>query len=98
MAAMNTDTSAFRTCLRAPIHEIAEAAHLLDEAVSAHLAGRVKVAEDLISKANMPAIRDWTESIWGHKSNGLKHGGRQQLKNAPCISATVSIAGSVEYL
>jgi len=22
----------------------------------------------LISKANMPAIRDWTESIWGHNS------------------------------
>ena len=70
---MTTEISAFRTCLRDPIPEIAEAAHLLDEGVSAHLAGRSKAAEDLISQANMPAIRDWTESIWGKKSPHVRY-------------------------
>jgi 5-methylcytosine-specific restriction endonuclease McrA len=59
---------AFRSCLREPIPEIAEAAHYLDEAVAAHLSGQSDVAEELIRRANMPVIRDWTESLWGSNS------------------------------
>jgi hypothetical protein len=57
-----------RLCLRDPIAEIADAARYLDAAISAHLAGRVDLAESLIRLADMPVIRDWTESLWGTAS------------------------------
>src|SRR5262245_56913560 len=61
---------AFRTCLRDPIPEIAEVARYLDEAVAAHLNKNFALADELIRRANMPAIREWVESIWG-KNTGL---------------------------
>ena len=57
-----------RRCLREPIPEIIEAARLLDAAVSAHLVVKPLLAKELISLANMEAIRSWTESIWGANS------------------------------
>ena len=54
-----------RLCLREPIPEIGDAARYLDDAVSAHLAGRHDLAESLIRLADMPVIREWTESLWG---------------------------------
>lgn len=54
-----------RNCLRDPISEIFDAAKFLDEAVSAHAAGEHKLAAALIRAADMPKIRDWSESIWG---------------------------------
>jgi len=70
---MKTEKLAFRSCLREPIPEIAEAAQYLDEAMSAHLAGRSDLAEELIRRANMPAIREWTESLWGSNSPYVKY-------------------------
>ncbi len=40
----------------------------MDEAVSAHLARHSDSAEALIRRANMPVIREWTESLWGSNS------------------------------
>ncbi|MEO6785121.1 MAG: HNH endonuclease [Chthoniobacteraceae bacterium] len=57
-----------RPYLREPIPEIAEAARYLDEAVTAHLAGRFDLADELIRRTNTKAIRDWTESLWGTSS------------------------------
>lgn len=57
-----------RKCLRDPIPEIAEASRLLDEAVTAHLAGNSETAANLFRRADMPVIREWTESIWGKNS------------------------------
>jgi hypothetical protein len=54
-----------RRCFREPATEIFHAAHLLDRAVGAHLAGDHLAAAKLISSANMPAVRAWTESLWG---------------------------------
>lgn len=54
-----------KSCLKEPIPEIFEAAQLLNEAANAHLKGDSKLTEQLILKADMPVIRDWTESIWG---------------------------------
>lgn len=54
-----------KLCLREPVPEIFEAAQLLSDAVSAHHAGQREKASDLIRRANMPAIREWTESLWG---------------------------------
>jgi len=62
-----------RPCLREPIPEIAEAARYLEEAVSAHLIGRADMAEDWIRRADMPAIREWTESLWGSNSPYVKY-------------------------
>jgi hypothetical protein len=61
-----------RTCLRDPIPQIIEAACLLDEAVTAHLEGRRDDADQLIRRANMRAIRDWVESIWGKNTGFLQ--------------------------
>jgi hypothetical protein len=57
-----------RPFLREPIPEIAIAAQLLEEGVSAHIANQPKVAERLINMANLPVIREWTESLWGKAS------------------------------
>lgn len=61
-----------KSCFRHPIPEIYDAAKYLDAAVSAHLAGNKKMAESLIKLADMPVIREWTESIWGKASPYVK--------------------------
>jgi len=48
-----------------PIPEIFEAARLLDEAVTAHVAGDRAKADQLIRAADLPEITAWTESLWG---------------------------------
>ena len=57
-----------RRCLREPIPEIADAARLLNAAVSAHLMGRSQLAGELIRAADIPAITDFGESLWGSSS------------------------------
>jgi hypothetical protein len=79
---MNESPHALRTCLRAPIPEIAHAAGLLDKAVSAHLAGNFELAAQLINASNLPAVRAWTESLWGAKS---EYAPKKSLKNAPAV-------------
>lgn len=54
-----------RRCMREPIAEIFHAAFLLDRAVGAHLAKDYASASSLFRSADMPAIRAWTESLWG---------------------------------
>jgi hypothetical protein len=60
--------STYRICLRDPIPEISDAARYLDAATSAHMGGQLKIAEELIRLADMPVIREWTESIWANDS------------------------------
>lgn len=57
-----------RTCLRDPIPEIFDAARYLDAAVTAHLRGNHELAEQLIREAEIPEVREWTESLWGANS------------------------------
>lgn len=57
-----------RFCFREPIPEIQDAARLLDAAVTAHGLGRHDLADELIRLADMPVLRDYTESLWGAKS------------------------------
>lgn len=68
MTTKQTDFARGRVCLRQPIPEIVDAARYLDAAVSAHHAGRPDLAEELIRLADMPIIREWTDSIWGKNS------------------------------
>lgn len=65
---MNGIPQQARTCLRPPIPQIEQAATCLDAAATAHLEGRRARAAQLINEANMDAVRDWTESLWGRKS------------------------------
>jgi 5-methylcytosine-specific restriction endonuclease McrA len=69
---MIDEPNSFRTCLREPIPEIADAARYLDTAVTAHLTGDSDLAATLIRLADMPAIREWTESLWGKNSPFVK--------------------------
>lgn len=57
---------------REPIPEIFQAAKLLDEAVSAHLDGDAALADQLIRRANMPELSEWTESILGKQSRYVR--------------------------
>lgn len=73
-----------RNCFREPIPEIAEAAKLLDAAVSAHLQADRELAEHLIRQANMPEIKEWGYSLWGAKSPHVQY---QKIPNAePVLS------------
>jgi 5-methylcytosine-specific restriction endonuclease McrA len=72
-----------RRCLREPIPEIADAARLLDAAVTAHLMGRCDVAEQLIRVADMSVLRDYTESLWGAKSPYVQY---RAVADAPAHS------------
>lgn len=54
-----------RQCLRDPVPEIFLAAADLDRAVSAHLRGNREEARALIAAADLPAIRKWSDSLWG---------------------------------
>lgn len=58
-------TSEAKTFLREPIPEIFAAARLLDEAVAAHLAGDRLGAEELIRAADISAVHEWSEALWG---------------------------------
>ncbi len=62
---MNKKPLKLRTCLRDPIPEIFDSARHLDAAVSAHLAGQRALADELIRLADIPAVTEWTESLWG---------------------------------
>lgn len=61
-----------RDCLRDPIPQIKDAAQLLNDAVTAHLSGKPQMAAELIRRADMPEIREWTESLWGANSSHVK--------------------------
>lgn len=69
-----------KSCFRHPIPEIADAARYLDAAVTAHIAGEVELADKLIRLADMPIIRDWTESIWGKNSPYVSY---REIPKAP---------------
>lgn len=73
-------TPSLRTCLRDPIPEIAEATRLLHDAVQAHLAGNARLAHESILRANLPVIREWTESLWGSNSPYVRY---RPVENAP---------------
>ena len=51
--------------MREPIPDLWDVALLLDKAVDAHLAGDRSRADSLLREANRPAVREWTESLWG---------------------------------
>jgi hypothetical protein len=73
-----------RCCFREPISEILDAANFLDTAVSAHLIGDFQTTEQLIRLADMPEIREWTESIWGANSPYVQY--RLVSDSAPILS------------
>jgi hypothetical protein len=57
---------AARLCLSEPITQLKDAARYLDAAVSAHLQNKPELAEQLFRLAEIPAIRQWTKSIWAN--------------------------------
>jgi 5-methylcytosine-specific restriction endonuclease McrA len=57
-----------RRCFREPVAELELAAGLLAEAARAHQAGNSLEASRRIVEADLPALREWTESLWGKAS------------------------------
>lgn len=57
-----------RRCFREPVQEVFEAAKLLEAAVACHALGNKALASELVRASNLPAVREWTESLWGAKS------------------------------
>ena len=66
------NSATLRKCFREPVPELMDVARYLDAAVSAHLAGHTKTAEDLFALANCSTAREWLESIWGKSSPYVK--------------------------
>lgn len=69
-----------RKCFREPISEIFEAAEYLSEAYQFHQNEEFEKAENCIIKADIPKIKEWTESIWGKKSPYIQY---SKLPNSP---------------
>ena len=67
-----SSTVTLQRCFREPIPQIFDAARYLDAAVSAHLTGRTKLAEELFSVANDKAVWVWTDSVWGKESKYVR--------------------------
>src|ERR1035437_4441914 len=63
----------WKPCLRPAIVEIVIAAEYLDKAVSAHISKQPQLATELIGRPNIPAIREWAESMWGKSSPYNQH-------------------------
>jgi len=70
----------FANCLRQPIPEIFLAADMLKEALNAYKRNDRELAIKLILGADMPQIRDWTNSLWGKSSPYVKF---MTVENAP---------------
>ena len=51
--------------MREPISELFEVAALLNLATDEHLAGNCTGAEQMLTEANRPVVRAWTEMLWG---------------------------------
>jgi len=73
-----------RLCLRPPVPEIFDAARYLDAAVSAHVSSNRTLADELIRAADMPEVREWTESLWGKASRYVR---KQDVPSAPQVLA-----------
>jgi 5-methylcytosine-specific restriction endonuclease McrA len=84
-----------RPCLREPIPEIFDAARFLDAAVSAHTASRVDLAEALFRLADLEAVREWTDSLWGAASPYLKRMSAVQSRSEIETTASSYIPSSV---
>ncbi len=65
---IDADFLAPRRCLREPVQEVWDVMALLDSAADAHLVGERDQADALLREANRPAVRAWTESLWGSAS------------------------------
>lgn len=72
-----------RRYFREPIQEIFDAARYLDAGVSAHLAGRTKIADQLFRFANDPKVWEWTDSIWGSNSQYVTVNKQTALHSKP---------------
>ncbi|MBD8617021.1 HNH endonuclease [Pseudomonas putida] len=81
---MSEATQSLRLCLRLPVPEIFDAARYLDAAVSAHISANRALAEELIRAADMPEVRQWTESLWGKASPYVR---KQDVPGAPPVLA-----------
>lgn len=74
-----------RKCFLEPIPEIWAVADLLHDALEAHLSRKFHAAEELIRKADIPAIAKWTDSIWGCRSQHV-HRFRPAPNSPPVLS------------
>ncbi len=83
---LSADFLSPRRCMREPIPDLWDVASLLETATAEHLAGRTDRAELLLRATNRPAVREWTESLWGSvKANPDQPRYRRYraLENAP---------------
>lgn len=80
---LDADFFAARRCLREPIPEIFAAAEILSEAADAHCSGDHALAERLLSDADLPAVRGWTESLWGSRKSTPDQWKYHRFRNIP---------------
>jgi 5-methylcytosine-specific restriction endonuclease McrA len=91
-----TPPNSLRHCFRLPIPEIADASRYLDAAVSAHLTGRRDLAAELIRLADMPAIWEWTDSLWGKSSPYVRRPPKELHRKITCEPSKLRMPNSEE--
>ena len=82
-AGCRDDFLAPRPCLREPVAVIFHAAHLLDRAVGAHLAGMPALADALIREADMAEVGAWVDSPWGAARNHPEQASYLRVREVP---------------
>lgn len=78
---MDKELMGFRRCFLEPAPEIYEAAEILNEAVNAHNRGDHDLANNLIIKADMPAVTTWVRTIKGPQKVDIHR--YRPIENAP---------------
>jgi hypothetical protein len=73
--------SQLRPCLSTPPPQVADAARYLDAAVTAHLYGNGRLADDLIRAADMPDIYRWTKPMWANSDVHLVRSGNERVSS-----------------
>lgn len=66
-----SDFFSFRRSLLPPVPEIAQAAAFLSEGAREHRSGNRNAAALAIKRADLDAIRKWTETIWGKHQQSI---------------------------
>ena len=72
-----------RSCMRAPIPDLWEAATLLERAAECHLAGDRDSAAAFLREADRPTVREWTESLWGSEKANPNQWQYRRVRQVP---------------
>ena len=84
-----------RRCMLEPVSEIFEAAVLLGAAADFHAAGLEDDARNALMAADLPAILDWSEALWGGRGSlaAYRRSSVHRFRDVPGLPANQLLDG-----